>query len=187
MDDVYVHCPQLDGENFTLRQTVFTDAEDLLKVYSDEKAVPNFNSDNCDGDDFHYTTVEQMTKEIEFWDYSFEEGYFVRWSIIDKEKNKAVGTIELFNRNAKDYFNNCGIMRIDLASAYETEKCLSEIINIIEPVSYELFECEKIATKGLNDVRRSALISCGFIETDEKLKGLKKEYSGYYVKEKQRN
>ena len=36
------------------------DKADLLKVYSDEKSVPFFNSDNCGGDDFYYTTEKSV-------------------------------------------------------------------------------------------------------------------------------
>lgn len=30
------------------------DTDDLSEVYSDKNALPFFNSDNCDGDNFYY-------------------------------------------------------------------------------------------------------------------------------------
>lgn len=48
----------------TLKQTTLEDAEELLKCYSDEEAVPFLNSDNCHGDDFHYTSIERMKQAI---------------------------------------------------------------------------------------------------------------------------
>lgn len=40
MKDVYVECPVLGNEAFLLQRTVMADAQELLEVYSDEKAVP---------------------------------------------------------------------------------------------------------------------------------------------------
>lgn len=62
----YERCPKYENENYLLRMVSKKDKEDLLKVYSDEKAVPFFNSDNCGGDDFHYTTENRMEQAIEY-------------------------------------------------------------------------------------------------------------------------
>ena len=58
MINPYEKCPVYENENYMLRMVRKEDKEDLLKVYSDEKAVPFFNSDNCGGDDFHCVTVK---------------------------------------------------------------------------------------------------------------------------------
>ena len=46
MKEVYIECPAFEDDNYLLRLVEIEDAKDLLKVYSDEKAVPYFNSDN---------------------------------------------------------------------------------------------------------------------------------------------
>lgn len=56
---------------------------------------------------FYYTSIEEMKDTIAFWKREYQSRYYVRWAIIDKNANQAIGTIELFNREAKDYFNNC--------------------------------------------------------------------------------
>ena len=38
------------------------DVSDLLKAYGDKQALPFFNSDNCDGNNFYYPTIERMEK-----------------------------------------------------------------------------------------------------------------------------
>ena len=45
--DVYENCPIYENEYYMLRMTNKEDKADLLKLYSDEKSVPFFNSDNC--------------------------------------------------------------------------------------------------------------------------------------------
>ena len=37
-----------------MRMVCQEDRMDLLKVYSDKRAVPFFNNDNCGGDGFYY-------------------------------------------------------------------------------------------------------------------------------------
>ena len=64
---VYEKCNVLENENYLLRLVEAEDCEDLLKVYSDKNALPFFNSDNCDGDNFYYATKERMAEAFGFW------------------------------------------------------------------------------------------------------------------------
>lgn len=119
----------------------------MLKVYSDIQAVPLFHSDNCHGDNFHYETIERMKQTMDFWNFSYKNCYFVRWTIIDKLVQKAVGTIELFNRTSEDHFNNCGILRLDLSSDYENAADIKSILSlIIEPAYDSYFERSRSLT-----------------------------------------
>ena len=147
MINVYQECPKFESQKYLLRYVMNEDCSDLLKVYSDRISVPLFNSDNCGGDDFYYTTLERMKNAIDYWHSEYDRKGFVRWTIIDKSKNVAVGTIELFNRSAKDYFTNCGLLRLDLRSDYETTEEIQSILALIVPRTYDLFECDKVATK----------------------------------------
>ena len=74
----YETCPVYENENYLLRLVEPSDAADLLMVYSDEKAVPCFNGDNCHGDNFHYTSMERMESAIRFWLLAYEQKAFVR-------------------------------------------------------------------------------------------------------------
>ena len=93
MKNVYEECPVFENEHWLLRFVEKSDSEALLKVYGDKNALPFFNSDNCDGDNFYYHTKELMDKAMDFWFYSYREKWFVRWAIIDKASGKAIGTI----------------------------------------------------------------------------------------------
>ena len=187
MDNVYVSCPKFENKGFILRLISVDDCEDLLKVYSDKKAVPLFNSDNCGGDDFYITTSEIMKQAIVNWKLEYDRKGFVRWSIIDKKDNAAIGTIELFHREAKDYFTNCGLLRLDLRSDYETKDNIIDILKLIIDKTYTLFHCNIIATKALPfaSERIKALKELDFLPTENKLIGHDgTEYSSYYIKKK---
>ena len=173
MLDVYSKCPVFENEKFYLRFCSSDDCKDLLKVYSDIKAVPLFNSDNCHGDDFYYQTEERMAQAIAFWTFSYKNKYFVRWSIIDKSTQEVIGTIELFRRASKDYFTNCGLLRLDLRSDYENVAEIKSILLLIIEPTYQLFDCEHIATKAIKEAtnRRMALSELGFTESAETLIG----------------
>lgn len=184
MKDVYLECPLFENESYQLRIVEEKDCHDLLTVYSNEKAVPFFNSDNCGGDDFHYTTKERMKEAIAYWLFEYHRKGFVRWSIIDRSKDFVIGTIELFHRNAKDYFTECGLLRLDLHSDYEKAGEIQRILRLILPAVFDLFHCNKIATKAKPQAveRRKALEQLGFQSTCEELIGHDgARYGSYFV------
>ncbi len=187
MTNPYQNCPEYESGHYRLRMVTKEDTKALLKVYSDEKAVPFFNSDNCGGDDFHYTTETRMEQAIEYWLWEYERQGFVRWAIVSKVSNEAIGTIELFNRKADDYFTNCGLLRLDLRSDHEKEDCIFEILSRMLPSVFELFECHFVATKvpPFAFQRKSAMIRLGFAASKEKLIGHDQTaYTDYYVLKK---
>ena len=183
--DVYEQIPVMESDKFLLREIEDADAQDLLKVYSDVNAVPIFNSDNCTGD-FYVTTMEDIHTMVDFWKREYQSRYYVRWAIIDKRANCAVGTIELFNRKAKDYFNNCGLLRLDLRSDYEKQDMIEDILGIIISETKDMFACEMIATKAVSIAKEriQALEHMGFCLSEEALIGHDgTKYNSYYVRE----
>lgn len=202
MTNPYEKCPVFESENYLLRLIEPADVKDLLLVYSDEKAVPLFNGDNCNGDDFNYTTPERMQSAVDFWLQAYTEGWFIRWVIVAKKMNfpqsqvslrelekkdngHVIGTIELFNRQAEDYFTNCGLLRLDLRSDYEQTDCIHEILSLIVPPAYDLFNCRMVATKvpPFAAERIAAVEKFGFQLSEEAIIGNDdgREYKNYYV------
>ena len=184
MVDVYKNCPEYENEDYLVRMVCQEDRMDLLKVYSDKRAVPFFNSDNCGGDDFYYTTENRMQQAIDYWLFEYHRQGFVRWTIISKETHEAIGTIELFHRDADDYFTNCGLLRLDIRSDYEISDEIVKILELIIEPAYRLFRCDKIATKAVVPAieRISALESLVFQSSREKLIGHDgTEYDSYFV------
>lgn len=187
MRDVYEYCPSFENDKYLLRLISEEDTSDLFKVYSDDKAVPFFNGDNCNGDDFYYKTIERMKQAVDFWIFSYNERYFVRWSIIDKGTKEVVGTIELFHRDADAHFYECGLLRLDLRSDYENASEIENIIKLIATTTFDLFYCDKIATKAICEAteRRNALYNLGFIVADKKIVGNDGTvYGDYFILEK---
>lgn len=184
MTDIYEKCPIIENDNFRLRLLSESDLDALFKVYSDKNALPFFNGDNCNGDNFYFETKEVMKKVIEAWLEEYKRKGFVRFSIIDVVKNEAIGTIELFNRKSQDYFNECGLMRVDVRSDYEKEEPLFNILNLITNPAFEFFHCKMIATKApIYAVERiSALEKCGYTKSDEKFLDAKgNSFSDYWT------
>lgn len=180
MENVYELCPIYKNEYITLRQTILDDAEELLKCYSDKKSVPFFNSDNCNGDDFYYTTKERMERAIEFWNFSYRNRYFVRWTIILNSTNEIIGTIEMFHRIAEDEFNHYGVLRIDLKSECEKENVIDAILEITNEAFYHLFDVKSILTKAFPESKERiiSLKKNGYIPLGKKLM----IYDDYFVR-----
>ena len=184
MSGVYEKCPVLENENYLLRFVEHGDIPFLLRVYSDKKSVLLFNSDNCHGDDFYYNSHKRMEEAVNYWFDEYERKGFVRWAVISKKRDEVIGTIEVFQRRSSDYFNQCGLLRIDLRSDYETESCIENLISILITPIYELFECQMIAIKAvpLAAERRKALEKMNFQLTDQKLVGYDgTEYENYWI------
>lgn len=182
--NIYESCPVLESEKFLLRLSEEKDCADLLKVYSDRNALPFFNSDNCDGDNFYYETAERMAEAFGFWKLSYENGWFARLSIIDKAASSAVGTVELCLRVSEDAFHNMGILRVDVRSDYETEDVLYEIISLIAPRMADMLGCSGVLTKApLYAVERiKALQRAGFTKSEHLLVGKTGyAYDGYWT------
>ena len=181
---VYEKCNVLENENYLLRLVEAEDCEDLLKVYSDKNALPFFNSDNCDGDNFYYATKERMAEAFGFWKVSYENCWFAILSIVDKTAASVIGTIELCLRVSEDEFNNMGILRVDVRSDYEKEDKLYDIIKLIIPHIQEMLGCSGILTKApIYAVERiKAIQRAGFTKSEHYLTGKTGyAYDGYWT------
>ncbi|MCL2812873.1 MAG: hypothetical protein FWD25_13425, partial [Clostridia bacterium] len=156
MNELYGNCPVFETQHFVLRLVSEADAEDLLVCYSDPKAQEFFNIDNfshiC-----NFYTVEAMAECIGFWLTAYAQGAFVRFSIVDKSNQKAVGTIEMFG-------GDVGILRVDLASAYESRVNFQELLDVCLENFYDLFQVRAIATKAIPLAvgRIDVLLEAGF-------------------------
>lgn len=182
--NIYETCPRLESEKFILRLFDDNDCDDLLKVYSDKNALPFFNSDNCDGDNFYYSTRERMEEAIDFWRMSYENGWFVRLCIIDKEISRVIGTVELCLRVSEDEFNNMGILRVDVRSDYEREDTLYDVFSLITPELEKMLGCKGVITKApIYAVERmKAIQKVGFTKSENMLIGKTGyAYDGYWT------
>lgn len=182
--NIYKSCPVVENDKFLLRLVENEDCDDLLKVYSDKNALPFFNSDNCDGDNFYYATREKMKEALSFWSLAYDNGWFVRLSIVDKAASCVIGTIELCLRVSEDEFNNMGILRVDVRSDFEKEDMLFEIVSLITPCLPEMLGCDGILTKApIYAVERiKALQKAGFVKSEHLLIGKTGyAYDGYWT------
>ncbi|BBF43290.1 hypothetical protein lbkm_1977 [Lachnospiraceae bacterium KM106-2] len=184
MSNVYEKCPVLENDKFVIRLIDEKDAKDLFLVYSDKNVLPFLNSDNCHGSNFYCEKEEYVLESIKYWKIEYANRGFVRFSIVDKTMDQVIGTIELFNRKADDYFTDCGLMRIDVRNDHENKEALKKILDVIVAPSFELFSCDMIATKApIYAVERiEALKDFGFKKTEECLVGQDGwKYHDYWV------
>ena len=182
--DIYKTCPIIENTDYLFRRTSQEDCADLLKVYSDKEAVPFFNSDNCDGDNFYYATRERMAEAIDFWNFSYDNCWFARLSIVDKRVSAVIGTVELCLRVSRDSFDHMGILRVDVRSDYEEEELLYSIITLVTPHLSEMLGCDGIITKApIYAVERlKAVQKAGFVKSEHLLIGKTGyAYDGYWI------
>lgn len=182
--NIYNDCPTIENDSYIIRLLDKDDCDDLLRVYSDKNALPFFNSDNCDGDNFYYATEERMKEAVSFWKTAYDNGWFARLSIIDKESGSVIGTIELCLRASEEEFNNIGMLRVDVRSDYEKEECLYSITALIIPHLSSMLGCRAVLTKApLYAVERiKAIQKIGFTKSENYLIGKTGyAYDGYWT------
>lgn len=182
--NIYEVCPVIENDRYLLRGVEDADCDALLAVYSDKYALPFFNSDNCDGDNFYYATKERMAEALGFWRMAYENGWFVRLAIVDKAASAVIGTVELCLRVSDDVFNNMGILRIDVGSGHEKEDVLYGIAALITPRLPELLGCSGVLTKApIYAVERTkAIRQAGFVKSEHHLIGKTGyAYDGYWT------
>lgn len=169
MNNIYEKCPIFKNDLITLRHTTEDDTLELLKCYSDEKAVPFFNSDNCNGDNFYYTTPERMRQAIDFWNYSYVSKQFVRMTIILNHTNEIIGTVEMFNRGVEPTYGVHGILRLDVMSKYEKEDVLFAVIQLTDEHFYREFSVEWCITKVPTsaNIRKQVLSKLGYVPMND--------------------
>ncbi len=182
--NIYESCPVLESERFLLRFIQKEDCGDLLKVYSDKNALPFFNSDNCHGDNFYYPTIERMAEAMDFWFMSYRDGWFVRFSIVDKATSAVIGTIEVLKCESDDSSDGMCIIRLDVRSDFEKEDVLFELFSLINPRLSDMLGCYGAITKApIYAVERiDAVKKAGFTPLDEPLvRENGKKYYDYWV------
>ncbi|WP_313641254.1 hypothetical protein [Paenibacillus sp.] len=164
----YQVCSVFESERFLYRLVQEEDASDLLECYSDAASIPIFNSDNCNND-FNFQTIEEMSSCIRFWLVEYEQQGYVRFSIVKKNSDKAVGTIEFFARKERvEGLGMVGVLRLDLISRLENEVVLTEILSLIEKEFYDFFEVDAMITKAIPraEQRITALLSSGYTKIE---------------------
>jgi RimJ/RimL family protein N-acetyltransferase len=174
----YVKCPELHTEHFTLRRVMQNDVEDLLKCYCDPKTQKLFNSANCNTD-FCFKSTQEMQEYMGDWIAAYENQEFIRFAIVDKITQKAVGTIEMFGLIGK-YKTECGILRVDICSEYETELYLTELITLCVNEFFLMFGVSYIVTLAVSEAEKriNSLLKIGFSMCDAP----KPEYNYIYEK-----
>lgn len=184
--DPYEDCPTVENSDYMIRFVEVSDAESLLPCYAHPTESVITNSFNCTmGYNAH--TIEQMRECIKGWQRFFKEKSFIRWSIVNKSNNNAVGTIELFNRYSIDFYDNCVILRLDLCDKYEKFDEINKILELIIPNAFHWFGCKSIATKVNTSAieRIESLNMFGFKKSQHVLKcDNDVEYDGFWVLDK---
>lgn len=183
MSNVYESCPVFTCGHLTLRLIEAEDAEDLLQVYGDPGNVPYFNGDNCHGNTFYYPTMERMQQAVAFWVNSYRRGYFVRWSIV--ERQTVIGTVECFYRGPSDALGDSALLRIDLRRDRDTPRINGAILDLLLPQLKELFGGHSAVIKAPSIARSriAALTERGFRLSEEKLVGEGGEtYGDYWIR-----
>ena len=167
--DPYEQCPTYETEHFRLRLIAESDAADLLECYADPEAQKYFNSDpGANSDYWQGCDKERVVRCIRSWREAFERKSFIRFSILDQQREKAVGTIEMYDKLARENrsrYAGWSVLRIEIASAYEKATYIGELLNLFDTANFfGLFNVNLLLTKAIPEAtqRIEALQNAGY-------------------------
>ena len=164
-NDPYASCPEFDTERFHLRQVRGDDAEELLCFYGDLSEWMFFGNEMSNSIfASRHATLEEMRKCISIWLDEYRNKYYIRFSVIDKTTDKAIGTIEVFNNAGKDD----SYLHIDLSSPYETQSYISELLTLADKELFKIFNIKNLLVQAVPSAKEriAALLSAGYVPFD---------------------
>lgn len=158
--DIYANTPAYQTRDFTLRPVELSDAEALLECYSDPEAVAHMNADNCTSD-FNYTTTAEMRAAIEIWQAEQARKRYIRFAIISKTEDRAIGTLEMFG-------GDFGVLRIDIATRFETPDSIAQLTTLAISELKRDFGARRLLARAGNTPDRAPVYAFyGFAPADD--------------------
>ena len=137
----YKNCPEFYTEHFHLRQVRDADAEELLCFYGDLSEWMFFGNEMSNSIfASRHATLEEMRKCISVWLDEYKNKYYIRFSVIDKATDKAIGTIEVFDNAGKDD----SYLHIDLSAQYENQSHISELLTLADKELFKIFNIKNL-------------------------------------------
>lgn len=188
MNKLFENKPKYENSKYRLRLIHKKDLNQLLELYSNKENLENVNVDDCNGDDFYCDNIEKMNKKFKFWNFAYENKWFVRMAIYYKQDKKIIGTLELLKRKGYDSYKDSIVIRLDLLISYEKKQIIKDILNIVENniVSECIYSKLVIKATPFMVERKEALQELEFKLSNRIMIGMEdnKEYKHYYVKNK---
>ena len=167
--DPYEQCPTYESERYRLRLVADEDAPTLLPCYANPSASVEVSSEHCTYG-YGSRTLEELQGFIRSWLEAYRERGFIRFAILDKASNSAIGTIEMFAKNL-------GVLRIDLPASHENGSTISELLRVADQFFGD-FHCSVIVTKFF-PAAEEALHTCGYAPYPRR-RGFQRD--GYWAK-----
>ena len=170
--DPYKQCPTYESERFLMRLVAEEDAPALLPCYANPSASVEVSSEHCTYG-YGSRTLEELRGFIRSWLEAYRDRGFIRFAILDKASDRAIGTIEMFAKTKK-----LGVLRIDLPAPYETDDVIAELLRVSDSF-FEDFACGRIVTKFF-PAAVEPLRACGYAPYPRR-RGFQRD--GYWAKE----
>lgn len=143
---LYKDSPILQDDKYFLLFNNATDVNDFIMAFN--KAKNEFPLE--DDDDNHYLAVvfKRMEFALNSWEQAHQNGWYFRWTIVDKSIGDTVGIIEEIKRADSDESNKCIWLKIDFEKKYEKyyENIdeISHLLSLIVKQTFKFFICEKL-------------------------------------------
>ncbi|MEG2789191.1 MAG: GNAT family N-acetyltransferase [Romboutsia sp.] len=112
---------EIESSKYLLRRIVHTDSKDIFEMYGDAD-VMKFNLEH------KINSVDETKKLIDIIHTGFENKWFIRWGVIEKNTNKYIGDLALHHFNEKENKVQIGYMS---KKPYWNKGIMSEVSQLL--------------------------------------------------------
>ena len=156
-----------ENDIIRLREATLEDAEDLLKITNDEEVMKYYGMEP-------YKNIEEAEEEINWFISLFKEDKGARWVIADKNTNKYVGDVGIYDYSRQ---HNKAEIGFKLKKEYWKKGIMTQCIE--EVLNYSFFDKNCNRVQAIVDPRN---IGCKKIleKSGFKFEGLLREYEFEY-------
>lgn len=126
--------PPIETERLILRKVTLKDAEDMLTYLSDPDVVKHMGLEP-------YQTVEDVHREIQWYQSIVKEGSGMRWGITLRNSDIVIGSCGFLNRASKHFRAEVGF---ELSKQYWGKGIASEALQAVVRFGFKHMELERI-------------------------------------------
>ncbi|MBM7837328.1 ribosomal-protein-alanine N-acetyltransferase [Alkalihalobacillus xiaoxiensis] len=124
--------PTIHTKRLTLRQLTHEDAEQLYAYYANESVYRYLDWNGPE-------SIEHSKQNIDRWNKGFEQGWIIRFAIVDNETNTVIGTIFL-----SDFHGKRAEIGFELSQYYWRRGIMSEAMREVLYLGFQQLHLQRI-------------------------------------------
>ena len=142
-------------ERLTLRKFDFSDAGDMLELWTSKPEVQHMYSEPT------YNTIDEVNGLLEKYIQNYDNSDYYRWAIVDNDSNRCIGQIAFYIVDTNNHFAE---IEYCISTDYQNRGLMTEAVKSVIKFGFEEIGLHKIqiSTKEINAPSKRVIEKSGF-------------------------